>query len=62
MFPGAPKAVAAINTFAALVRYDNRGLARECTLSVDRIGKKLGRVTPEDLDRLVEGLNEIVRS
>jgi len=32
------------------------------TLSVDRIGKKLGRVTPEDLDRLVEGLNEIVGS
>jgi len=30
------------------------------TLSVDRLGKKLGRVTPEDLDRLVDGLNEIV--
>jgi mRNA interferase MazF len=30
------------------------------TLSVDRIGKKLGRTAPEELDRLIEGLNEIV--
>jgi mRNA interferase MazF len=30
------------------------------TLSVERIGKKIGRVAPEDLDRLIEGLNEIV--
>lgn len=30
------------------------------TLSVERIGKKLGRVAPEELDRLIEGLNEIV--
>jgi mRNA interferase MazF len=30
------------------------------TLSVERIGKKLGRVAPEELERLVEGLNEIV--
>jgi mRNA interferase MazF len=30
------------------------------TLSVERIGKKLGRVTPEELDMIVEGLNEIV--
>ncbi len=32
------------------------------TLSVDRLGRKLGRVTPEELDRLVDGLNEIVGS
>ena len=32
------------------------------TLSVDRLGKKLGRLTPEELDRLVDGLNEIVGS
>ena len=32
------------------------------TLSVERLGKKLGRVTPEELDRLVDGLNEIVAS
>jgi mRNA interferase MazF len=30
------------------------------TLSVERIGKKIGRVTPEELDRLLEGLNEII--
>jgi mRNA interferase MazF len=30
------------------------------TLSVDRIGKKLGRVTPEELALVVEGLNEII--
>ncbi len=30
------------------------------TLSVQRIGKKLGRVSAEELDRLIEGLNEIV--
>lgn len=30
------------------------------TLSVDRLGRKLGRVTSEDLERLVDGFNEIV--
>lgn len=30
------------------------------TLSVQRLGKRLGRVAPEELDRIVEGLNEIV--
>ena len=30
------------------------------TLSVQRLGKKLGRVSAEELGRLVEGLNEIV--
>jgi mRNA interferase MazF len=30
------------------------------TLSVERIGKKIGRVSPEDLQRLIEGLNEIL--
>jgi Growth inhibitor len=30
------------------------------TLSVERIGKKLGRVSPEELMRVVEGLNEII--
>ena len=30
------------------------------TLSVERIGKKIGRIAPEELDRLIEGLNEIV--
>lgn len=30
------------------------------TLSVGRLGKRMGRVSPEELDRLVEGLNQIV--
>jgi mRNA interferase MazF len=30
------------------------------TLSVERIGRKLGRVTPEELAQVIEGLNEII--
>ena len=30
------------------------------TLSVDRIGRRLARATPEELDQVVEGLAEIV--
>ena len=30
------------------------------TLSVERIGAKLGRSTPEELAHVVEGLNEII--
>ncbi len=30
------------------------------TLSVDRIGKKFGRVSPEELAQVIEGLNEII--
>jgi mRNA interferase MazF len=30
------------------------------TLSVQRVGKKIGQVSAEELDRLIEGLNEIV--
>src|SRR3989304_917042 len=30
------------------------------TLAVQRIGRKIGRVSPNELDRLIEGLNEIV--
>ena len=30
------------------------------TLSVERLGKKLGRVRPEQLDQIVDGLNEII--
>jgi len=32
------------------------------TLSTRRLGKKIGRIPPEELDRLVEGLNEIIAS
>lgn len=30
------------------------------TLSVDRIGAKLGRASPEEVSQVVEGLNEII--
>jgi mRNA interferase MazF len=30
------------------------------TLSQERLGKRIGRITPEDLDRIIEGLNEII--
>ena len=30
------------------------------TLSVERLGKRIGRASPEELLRIVEGLNEIV--
>jgi mRNA interferase MazF len=30
------------------------------TLSVERIGKRLGRVSAEELNQAVEGLNEII--
>lgn len=32
------------------------------TLSVQRLGRKLGRLAPEELERIVEGLNEIIGS
>jgi len=32
------------------------------TLSIERLGKKLGRLAPEELERIVEGLNEIIAS
>jgi mRNA interferase MazF len=30
------------------------------TLSIERIGKRMGRASPEELDRAVEGINEII--
>lgn len=32
------------------------------TLSVERLGKRIGRASPEELDQVVEGLNEIIGS
>ena len=32
------------------------------TLSIDRIGRKIGEVTREELDHVIEGLNEIAGS
>ncbi|HYI09802.1 MAG TPA: type II toxin-antitoxin system PemK/MazF family toxin [Thermoanaerobaculia bacterium] len=30
------------------------------TLSVERLGKRMARVAPEELERIIEGLNEII--
>ena len=30
------------------------------TLSIQRLGKRIGRITPELVDQLVEGLTEII--
>jgi mRNA interferase MazF len=30
------------------------------TLAVERLGKKIGAVTPDELEQIVEGLNEII--
>ena len=30
------------------------------TLSTDRLGRKLGRISPEELNRIIEGLVEII--
>ena len=30
------------------------------TLSVERLGRKLGHISPEELERIIEGLNEII--
>jgi mRNA interferase MazF len=30
------------------------------TLSTERIGKKIGQVSAEEMDRIVDGLNEII--
>jgi mRNA interferase MazF len=32
------------------------------TLSIERIGKKIGGVSPEELDQVIEGLTEIIGS
>ncbi len=32
------------------------------TLAVERIGKRIGRVSPEELDQIIEGLYEIIGS
>ena len=32
------------------------------TLSIERVGKRMGAATPEQLDQAIEGLNEIIGS
>ena len=56
--------------FPLTLEIESRGLPKRSwvkisqirTLSVDRIGKKLGVASPEELARVIEGLNEIVGS
>ncbi|MBW2651594.1 MAG: type II toxin-antitoxin system PemK/MazF family toxin [Deltaproteobacteria bacterium] len=30
------------------------------TLEIERIGKKIGRISPEELEQITEGLNKII--
>jgi mRNA interferase MazF len=54
--------------FPLTLELDPRQLSKESwvkisqirTLSVDRIGRKIGRLSPEQIIQLIDGLNEIV--
>ena len=54
--------------FPLTLEIDSKGLPKRSwvkisqirTLSVERIGKKLGSASPEELAKVVDGLNEIV--
>jgi mRNA interferase MazF len=37
-------------------------ISQSRTLSTERIGKKIDTVSPEELDQIIEGLNEIFGS
>lgn len=47
-------------TSAALPKRSWVKISQIRTLSVERIGKKLGSIAPEELDQVIDGLNEIV--
>lgn len=47
-------------TVAWLPRKSWGKISQVRTLSTERIGTKLGRVSPEVMDQTIEGLNEIV--
>ena len=47
-------------TSAKLPKRSWAKIAQIRTLSVERLKGKLGRVSPEELERIVEGLNEII--
>jgi mRNA interferase MazF len=47
-------------TSAKLAKRSWARISQIRTLSVERLGKKLGRVTPEELALIIEGLNEII--
>ena len=58
-----PRAGFPLNLEISSIRLPKRSWAKIGqirTLSVSRVGKKLGRVSEEELDRIIEGLNEIV--
>jgi mRNA interferase MazF len=54
--------------FPLTLELETRGLPKRSwvkisqirTLAVERIGKRIGRVTPEEIAQVIEGLNEIV--
>ena len=54
--------------FPLTLEIDSRALPKKSwvkisqirTLAVQRIGKKLGRATPEELSKIIDGLNEIL--
>lgn len=47
-------------TSAALPKRSWVKISQIRTLSVERLSTKLGSISPEELDQLIEGLNEIV--
>lgn len=58
-----PRAVFPLTLEITTVKLPKRSWARIGqirTLSVERLGKRLGRIAPEELERIVEGLNEII--
>ncbi|HEX8619011.1 MAG TPA: type II toxin-antitoxin system PemK/MazF family toxin [Thermoanaerobaculia bacterium] len=47
-------------TSARLPKWSWAKISQIRTLSTERLGKRLGRVSPEELSRIVEGLTEII--
>lgn len=45
---------------AALPKHSWVKISQIRTLSVERLSNRLGTITPEELDEIIEGLNEIV--
>jgi mRNA interferase MazF len=56
--------------FPLTLELESRGLPKKSwvkisqirTLSIERIGNLIDKVTPDELDRVIEGLNEIIGS
>jgi mRNA interferase MazF len=54
--------------FPLTLELNTKGLSKQSwvkisqirTLSIQRLGRKIGRVTPDELDQIIEGLNEII--